>query len=127
MPQRILGRPEIFIDTGGRDREFGQVRFANDLHVTLAGDCQAWRIGLRGLVRLLEKLRTAKRHLPSRSGVIRAGRLSFSRRPPTEVANPRLSVISGGGFGRVVGYWATRGRSINEDKPVVFYIHRAKK
>ena len=61
MPQRILRRPEIFIDTGGRDREFGQVRFANDLHVTLAGDCQAGRIGLRRLVRLLEKLRTGGR------------------------------------------------------------------
>src|SRR5882724_7116626 len=61
MPQRILGRTEIFIDTGRRDREFGQVRFANDLHVTLAGDCQTWRIGWRRLVRLLEKLRTRGR------------------------------------------------------------------
>jgi len=61
MPQQILGRTEIFVDTGGRDREFGQVRFAYDLHVTLAGDCQALRIGLCGFVRLLEKLRTRGR------------------------------------------------------------------
>src|SRR4029453_9248190 len=38
-----------------------------------------------------------------------------------------LSVIRGRGFGRVVWYWAACARSINEDRPVLFYIHRVKK
>src|SRR5439155_27314051 len=60
------------------------------------------------------------------SGVIRAGGLSFSRRPATEVATPRLSVISAGRFGRVVWYWAAHRGSINEDKPVICHLHRIK-
>ena len=42
--ERVSGRPKIIIQAGRRGREFGHVRFTDDVHVPLPCDRQAWSI-----------------------------------------------------------------------------------
>ena len=59
--ERVSGRPEIIIQAGRRDREFGHVRFTDYVHVPLPCNRQAWSILLRRRTSLGKILRAGRR------------------------------------------------------------------